>query len=533
MNPTRPRLRFRRSARGLALLLVLAIVSVTSVGWAWGVATRADSSPFPHQAHARLFPVCETCHEAIASPDSSRHFPSAVSCAECHDGTRLKRVPWNGRRAHPSNLAFAHGSHQQREWKETPAPTCRTCHAVGDTATFMAVDRATPASCQQCHAHRAPDHLARENTCSQCHVPLTRATGLSDSTVAALPVPAWHDTPGFLSEHSPRAAGDKLQCATCHARESCARCHPNATEVSRTAAVASDARVARALRGVAPEYFTPPSHGRSDWASSHGDSAKGRLATCASCHAQPSCATCHIGRGAARQIARLSRPDPDGARGVRLRITPVDVVARGAVLAFPHATASPTSRHTRDVALATPAPHASDTLPTLVRIHPADFGDRHGASASSGQLNCLGCHEERTCSSCHNGGSRRQFHAVNFMSRHGASAAGREQECASCHTTETFCRECHRGQALASTGARNVVYHDRQPNWLQQHGQSARLEMQSCVSCHQQRDCTRCHSDLGLRVNPHGPGFDAARMSKRNPQLCLTCHLTDPLRSRR
>jgi hypothetical protein len=174
----------------------------------------------------------------------------------------------------------------------------------------------------------------------------------------------------------------------------------------------------------------------------------------------------------------------------------------------------------------------ADTLVRIVRIHPADFVDRHGAAASSGQLNCQGCHEERTCSACHNGGSRRRFHAFNFVSRHAASAAGRERECSSCHSTETFCRECHRGQGREARGTGDVAYHDRQPLWLQQHGQAARQELQSCVSCHQQRDCMRCHSDLGLKVNPHGPGFDAARMAGRNRQICLACHLSDPLRGR-
>lgn len=533
MNDTRDCTAPRGPARRLSILLVLALVGMTSVGWGWSVTTRADEQRFPHQAHARLFPSCETCHEGIASTDSTSHFPSVASCAECHDGTRLKRVGWDGPRVRPSNLVFSHGSHQQQAAKQTPAPTCRACHGVGDTATFMAVQRATPASCQGCHAHQTTEHLARENTCSRCHVPLTRATGLSDSAVAALPVPAWHNGPAFLSKHAPRNKGDALQCSTCHARESCARCHPNAAEVSRAAAVGPDPRVARARHGQAPEYFTPPSHARSEWTATHGDSAKGRPGSCASCHAQPSCVTCHIGRGAARQIGRLSRPDADGAQGVQLLVMPLDVAARSAVMTFPHATAEVASRTATVVAHATPSPHAPDTVPTLVRIHPADFGRRHGASASSGELNCLGCHEERTCSGCHNGDGRRRFHVFNFASRHAASAAGREQECASCHTTETFCRECHRGQNIASTGARDVAYHDRQPNWLQQHGQAARLEMQSCASCHQQRDCTRCHSDIGLRVNPHGPGFNAERMAKRNPQLCLTCHLTDPLRSRR
>jgi predicted CXXCH cytochrome family protein len=32
-----------------------------------------------------------------------------------------------------------------------------------------------------------------------------------------------------------------------------------------------------------------------------------------------------------------------------------------------------------------------------------------------------------------------------------------------------------------------------------------------------------------MRISPHGPDFDAAKMSKRNPQLCLQCHYKNPL----
>ncbi|MCC6773361.1 MAG: cytochrome c3 family protein, partial [Gemmatimonadaceae bacterium] len=324
MNNTRPSFTARPRARHVATLLTLAIAGMTSVGWAWSVTTRADERRFPHQAHARLFPVCETCHEGIATTDSASHFPPASSCAQCHDGTRLKRTRWDGPGVRPSNLVFSHGAHQQQTSRESPTPTCATCHGVGDTTMFMAVQRATPESCQQCHAHRGVEHLARENACSRCHAPLTLATRLSDSSVAALPIPAWHRAPDMRSTHAPQEAGDALQCSTCHARESCARCHPNAAEVSRAAALGTDPRVARALRGLTPEYFIPPSHARSDWASAHGDSAKRNAASCASCHARPGCLTCHIGRGAARQIGRLSRPDRDGAPGVRLRIIPLD-----------------------------------------------------------------------------------------------------------------------------------------------------------------------------------------------------------------
>jgi hypothetical protein len=39
----------------------------------------------------------------------------------------------------------------------------------------------------------------------------------------------------------------------------------------------------------------------------------------------------------------------------------------------------------------------------------------------------------------------------------------------------------------------------------------------------------QCHSDLGARISPHGPQFDAARMSGKNPALCFYCHLKNPL----
>jgi hypothetical protein len=45
------------------------------------------------------------------------------------------------------------------------------------------------------------------------------------------------------------------------------------------------------------------------------------------------------------------------------------------------------------------------------------------------------------------------------------------------------------------------------------------------VSCHVERDCLTCHSAQGgRRFNPHGPGFDAARLKQKNPEMCTVCH---------
>ena len=82
---------------------------------------------------------------------------------------------------------------------------------------------------------------------------------------------------------------------------------------------------------------------------------------------------------------------------------------------------------------------------------------------------------------------------------------------------------------MASDGRRNVAFHTAQPLWLIQHGRAARQGLESCASCHAQRDCMQYHSTVGRGVNPHGSEFDAERMAKRNRQVCFACHLGDPL----
>jgi hypothetical protein len=66
--------------------------------------------------------------------------------------------------------------------------------------------------------------------------------------------------------------------------------------------------------------------------------------------------------------------------------------------------------------------------------------------------------------------------------------------------------------------------------WLLRHGQAARQNLETCASCHTQRDCTQCHGVLGaFKVNPHGRDFDAAAAWQRNPRSCFGCHVKNPL----
>ncbi|MBI4545790.1 MAG: hypothetical protein HY703_11385, partial [Gemmatimonadetes bacterium] len=290
----------------------------------------------------------------------------------------------------------------------------------------------------------------------------------------------------FLTRHAAAPAQATANCAICHARQSCARCHANAETVPAIAALEADARVAALLRAKPAEYPLPADHRRSDWVSRHGARARAEPRSCANCHVQPSCQACHTGSGASRAIAALPAPAPGGPAGVRI----------------------------------TRAPGL---------VHPPGFATAHQAAAAAEPVECSACHRQSFCADCHAGQARPRFHLANFLARHGTESYARELDCGSCHSSETFCRACHASTGRAARGRLEAGFHNAQPLWLLQHGQAARQDLESCTTCHAQRDCTRCHSRKGgWGVNPHGPGFDAERMAGRNRVVCARCHLGEP-----
>jgi hypothetical protein len=287
----------------------------------------------------------------------------------------------------------------------------------------------------------------------------------------------------------------------------------------------ADTRVARLVSGKAAVYPTPADHALNGFDRLHGPLATQNAARCANCHAQASCRTCHVGDGASAQIAQLPDAREAAGRGVRLQ--------RPAEQNVPVATIIPAARSTRAPVWA-PSPHADSTRRT-VRVHPPAWNRTHGTGAAPDPTTCQGCHAQRFCTDCHAGEkATRRYHQANFVSRHGTGAYTRDTECATCHSTEVFCRSCHNavGVGTGKGGIRGVGYHNGQAQWRFQHGRAARQELSTCVSCHQQRDCQQCHSQLGWRINPHGGDFDAERMGKANKAMCLRCHFKDPLAGR-
>ncbi len=492
----------------LAALLALAFLAAKLPGQAG----------FPHDRHAKLFPNCEGCHDGVVTGRADRILPAPAQCETCHNGTDAKRVTWTPRvRSGQGLLRFSHPAHAAKT--DTAGRRCESCHAEPN-ATRMQISAVLAVRCFSCHTHRASSHYDETNSCNTCHVPLTAATAISAEGVARLPKPVSHNDAAFISGHGGTGrASNMASCATCHARESCVRCHMNSATTPAINALGRDVRVAANMRGKAAAYPLPSSHSDADFVLRHGADASREPARCASCHARPSCRACHTGAGASRVINALpNEPTRAGeGRGVQLQRASLTTAA-------PHASsyvAKPAAGGTSIVVVA-------DTGSRRVWVHAPGFERAHGEAARSGTMTCDGCHTQSTCASCHNGERSRSYHAPNFAMRHAATAYSRETDCASCHNTEVFCRACHQTTGVGASGTTAVSFHNAQPQWLLQHGRAARQNMATCTSCHQQRDCMVCHSTAGWGVNPHGPGFEATRLWKQAKSMCLRCHLSDP-----
>lgn len=255
------------------------------------------------------------------------------------------------------------------------------------------------------------------------------------------------------------------------------------------------------------------------------------LATCAACHQDISwqapqeresslafphdrhgfgCETCHLPNGR-EDLSVLSLPEPETCFGCH---APGTEHSQAEDCGFCHKTVSQLD------------PAGPGISPPF---HGEGFVDSHGAAASLGQPDCMGCHTENTCMSCHEGQSSPAFHPMNFLASHGPEAYGRISDCSSCHSTEAFCRECHVGLGFQTEGGGllSTPFHNDQAVWVLGHAQAARQDLESCVSCHQQTDCLSCHSaSSGWGISPHGSGFDASDLGGKSSINCSLCHLT-------
>ncbi|HSL69067.1 MAG TPA: cytochrome c3 family protein [Longimicrobiales bacterium] len=549
--------------RARAVRIAVALLLTGATLWAWS----QQDQRFPHERHANLFPLCESCHAGATTGAADELYPQPSSCAQCHDGKREGRVGWTGPDRDPSNLKFSHTEHAAGLAGRERTASCNTCHGVAGSQQWMNVAAAEAENCLECHARgEAPkSHLAQETRCQTCHVTVVEAAQLDLARIAELPQPPSHDAVGFIAEHAPSIAAVETNCAVCHARQSCARCHANAEQVPAIAALRNDSRFAALLSERAAFYPRPASHAQAGFMGAHGSAAEADIASCSNCHTRPSCQSCHVGGDAADLIARL--PEPAGtATGVAVEAFAATGIAAAAAppshaqadfatkhggvaaqniasCSTCHTRANCQACHTTGIAadLIARMPERAGVTGVAIaararRMHPAGFATMHSVDAAGDGANCSSCHEQKFCADCHRGGDSRKFHPPNFAARHGPDSYAASSECSSCHSREVFCQSCHAGLGLATaanTNAASGSFHNRQPIWLLQHGQAARQNLEGCTSCHTQNNCLRCHSTKGgWGVSPHGPNFNAARERAKNPITCSRCHFGPPPGSR-
>lgn len=468
------------------------------------LAVRTDESEdrrdvFEHLDHDGLFPLCTGCHLGAESGEEALLYPPTASCTECHDGQTEEEVAWDGPAPLATNLHFDHGEHGDLNTDAgEPSIGCAQCH--GDPGEGILADPVLEAgSCLSCHDEVRADQVVRVRSdevghfvdadCTSCHVAAGAST-LDAERIAAIPTPTDHDTGGFLAESHGSAAFQQVEarCATCHVQDQCATCHVNAVRVNEIQRLLPEP-AGRPFPEIEAHYPTPATHevDRFDW--EHVGVAEADGANCATCHTEDSCRSCHI------------EPVP----------SPVQGLVPAALSRAPGA----------EVVVTAPDSHEN-----------AFFFERHGIVAGSTSSSCATCHEpESFCGSCHESVARGGvgYHDPGYVLSHAAEAASGIAECSTCHDATAFCQSCHAEVGLQSRGRLGPGYHDAEPLWLLRHPQAARQQLETCTTCHTQRDCLQCHSQVGaFQISPHGPGFDARAAWERNPVVCRACHLGSP-----
>ncbi len=480
-----------RHAWVLGLALAVAVLAGDALVAA-SVGSRSRQGSFPHEKHAGLFPLCTACHAGVVEPGRPM-WPDPSGCASCHDGVVKARIEWEPpARPRGSNLRFTHEAHNRAAALTDSAliRNCSRCHTESG-APRMAVQHAVVGQCLDCHGLDGPHVDVPSPACATCHVPLTQALGLSRQEIGNFPRPRSHEAPDFrLGAHGKLAravnptsgrVGIAASCATCHARNLCIACHVNASESPVISALELDDR----SPVFALSQPVPVSHARPDFLRTHGREAQREAASCATCHTRESCTTCHVGVPP-RAVVTLATAGPNRAAGAQVTRTP------------------PPS-------------------------HTPDFRENHSAEANARPRACEICHVRSMCLDCHRPdvAPQSRYHRSGFVTRHPSAAYAREANCSDCHNGAQFCQSCHQQTGVVAARRIGVTgYHDAFRGFSLGHGQAARQSLESCASCHAERDCVVCHSAVGggFRFNPHGPGFNAARVRSKNPSVCIACH---------
>lgn len=159
---------------------------------------------------------------------------------------------------------------------------------------------------------------------------------------------------------------------------------------------------------------------------------------------------------------------------------------------------------------------------------------RHSFPARD-QSYCYSCHATSDCLDCHAGASKpTAIHPGNYVLLHSRDALTGADNCLGCHEGGVGCFKCHEtvgvSEAAAADQGALTTRRIHPDGWASftagpnHHAETARNSINSCVTCHAETECIRCHSTRTLRVNPHPPGFTGNALKSRNDASCKKCH---------
>jgi hypothetical protein len=443
--------------------------------------------------------------------------------------------------APPAPDTFPHALHEKL------FTTCAACHggiATGDTASVWP----SPELCAGCHN----GDLARKVTWKPHPMPATNVTfdhvahvamfqGMFNDDRVCQRCHATSDSLPFMDV----GPAQPERCVLCHgngaasmlAETSCEPCHTPLHDYPGLSVAQIRA------------FPRPPSHDSAGWVLHHQTAAQG--STCAVCHAQQFCATCHVNAATVPAIRKLPADDrvAELVRGWK-PVYPVPPSHRSASWGQLHGAVARAGAsecatcHAQESCIG--CHRVQERVPAIAKLprrirggafgvdlaglqpasHLPDMLLQHRTLAAGGTQSCNTCHRPSFCASCHEAARAPGFHGPDFVLRHAQQAYTNQAECAACHQTQVFCRDCHRMMGRTGTTVPVGKYHDNQPGWLFGHGGVARRAIETCASCHDQTFCLKCHSaTTGWHINPHGPGFDP-KVESKNPAMCLICHTT-------
>lgn len=366
-------------------------------------------------------------------------------------------------------------------------------------------------------------HLGRGMACTDCHDRARTSTRAADRLVPS----------GAACDrcHGSDHGGARVQNRTGRADGACSFCH---TGHRRDGEVDVVPRVVLPAANLIFNHAVHAARGI-DCARCHGAVEKAELATRDHLPRMQGCLECHRGAGAGGSEASAT--------------------VTGAV-STPSQTASDacSTCHLSEAGrLKTRFPSGYLMPPRWLRNaeHGADWIERHRRVAGEDSRFCSNCHAEKECAGCHDGRVRpRSVHPNDYLSLHPIAARQDGASCTSCHHQQSFCLGCHQRVGVAQSGPlENFVtrgrFHPPRAVWTdgprsrRHHAWEAQRNLNTCTSCHSERDCATCHATRrvggdvrsGGGVNPHPPGFRnrCGRPLRQNPRACFFCHgPTDP-----